>query len=124
MPASTLHDLLIGYDADIAARLVHGFAEGFSLGCESVPSGDCTINLQSCDEAPLVIDRYIDAEREAGRIAGPFPAQSQWIRKFSPIGLIPKKLPVTHRIIHHLSFLHGDSVNDYIPRERTAVSYG
>ena len=124
VPHDVLQDLLLGYDPAIAARLVQGFATGFSLGCEAVPVGDCVLNLRSCEEAPQVIDRYIESEREAGRIAGPFPIPSPWIQKFSPIGLIPKKSPGTYRVIHHLSFPFGNSVNDYIPRERTAVSYG
>ena len=45
-------------------------------------------------------------------------------REFPPIGLVPKKTPGTYRVIHHLSYPVGDSVNAHIPREHTAVQYG
>ena len=41
----------------------------------------------------------------------------------SPIGIVPKKEPGKYRLIHHLSFPYGDSVNDGIPREYTSVLY-
>ena len=41
----------------------------------------------------------------------------------SPLGLVPKKAPVEFRLIHHLSFPEGDSINSNIPKEMTAVSY-
>ena len=33
----------------------------------------------------------------------------------SPLGVVPKKTPGEFRIIHHLSYLDGSSVNDFIP---------
>ena len=48
----------------------------------------------------------------------------EWIVKFSPIGLIPKRQPNSFRVIHHLSFPSGSSVNDAIPPESTHVQYG
>ena len=41
----------------------------------------------------------------------------------SPLGLVPKKAPGEFRLIHHLSFPEGDSINSNIPKEMTAVSY-
>ena len=43
-----------------------------------------------------------------------------WI---SPLGVVPKKVPGEFRLIHHLSFPKGSSVNDGIPPEHTSVHY-
>ena len=37
-----------------------------------------------------MIDSYIERELQAGRLAGPFPAQSFPVNKISSIGLVPK----------------------------------
>ena len=123
--STALQSLLDGYDVQLSSWLIDGFANGFPLGCHEVPPmGDAGGNLPSCNEAPHAVDEYLAAELAAGRIAGPFPPESPWITKISPIGLIPKKSPGTYRIIHHLSFPFGESVNDFISRECTTVTYG
>ena len=124
IPSGRLAELLNGYDAALSSYLVSGFAEGFSTCCIGLPTGDTHCNLPSIEMAPEVVDAYIASERHAGRIAGPFYSNYSWIKKFSPIGLIPKKSPSTYRVIHHLSHPTGRSVNDFIPREFTAVQYG
>ena len=124
VPPSLLSKLLTGYDPELASQLVSGFTDGFSTGCENLPAGHATQNLTSCQEAPQVIDRYIADELQAGRIAGPFHETDPGLLKVSPIGLIPKKTPGSFRVIHHLSFPAGSSVNDNIPQECTSVSYG
>ena len=124
VPPDVLQRLLRGYDADLAARLVLGFLNGFSTGCQNPPTGRVLENLSSCVEAPHVVDAYIQRERQAGRVAGPFPKDFSGVKMISPIGLIPKKEPGSFRVIHHLSFPAGSSVNDYIPRECTTVTYG
>ena len=42
---------------------------------------------------------------------------------FSPLGLQPKKVQGEYRVIHHLSYPHGTSVNDGIPKECASVHY-
>ena len=74
---STLALLLQGYDESLTSYLVSGFAHGFSTGCVGLPSGNTTRNLPSCDSSQDAVDQYIAAERHAGRIAGPFPIDSQ-----------------------------------------------
>jgi hypothetical protein len=41
----------------------------------------------------------------------------------SPVGLCPKKEPNKYRIIHHLSYPKGISVNDHILPEMKSVNY-
>ena len=62
-------------------------------------------------------------EREAGRIAGPFTVRPFPIFHCSPLGIVPKKDPSEFRLIHHLSYPHGSSVNDFIPDDCSPVSY-
>ena len=125
VPVDILDRMLAGYEPDLRHYLVSGFRDGFSIG-SSIPDTGVTAdrNLPSCDEAPQVVDEYIAAELRAGRLAGPFPDPCPAVSVISPIGLIPKKTPGAFRIIHHLSFPSGASVNDHIPREHTAVQYG
>ncbi|XP_066446924.1 uncharacterized protein [Eleutherodactylus coqui] len=62
-------------------------------------------------------------EVEFGRMAGPFREPPFGNLLVSPLGLVPKKEPGKFRLIHHLSFPAGDSVNDGITKEQAAVSY-
>ena len=62
-------------------------------------------------------------ECSAGRLAGPFTDPPFDDLRISPIGLVPKKESGKFRLIHHLSYPEGKSVNDGIPREFCSVSY-
>ena len=54
---------------------------------------------------------------------GPFPRPP--FRDFvcSPLGIVPKKVPSEFRLIQHLSYPCGSSVNDYIPERTSSVRY-
>ena len=41
----------------------------------------------------------------------------------SPLGIVPKKNPSESRLIQHLSFPQGSSINDFIPSDFSSVSY-
>ncbi|CAC5418456.1 unnamed protein product [Mytilus coruscus] len=43
--------------------------------------------------------------------------------QLSPLGLAEKKMPGTYRVIHHLSFPEGSSINDNIPQDKCNVQY-
>ena len=59
----------------------------------------------------------------AGPLAGPFacPPFPQFC--VLPLGVVPKKTPGEYRLIHHLTFPRGDSVNDGIAPEYASVQY-
>lgn len=62
-------------------------------------------------------------EISANRIAGPFifpPFINFWV---SPLALVPKKEPNAYRLIHHLSFPVGHSLNDEIDPSSASVRY-
>ena len=73
----------------------------------------------------MAVDAKLRKELEAQRVAGPFqspPLSPFWV---SPLRVVPKKAPGEFRLIHHLSFPKGSSVNDDIPPppEHTSVHY-
>ena len=59
------------------------FVNGFSTGCQNPPTGRALENLSSCVEAPHVVDTYIQRERQAGLVAGPFPKDFSGVKKIS-----------------------------------------
>ena len=65
----------------------------------------------------------LDKELGAHRLAGPFQSPPFSPFLVSTLGLVPKKTPGEFRLIHHLSFPKGSSVNDGIPPEHTRVCY-
>ncbi|KAM9324594.1 uncharacterized protein PAF06_000661 [Gastrophryne carolinensis] len=56
-------------------------------------------------------------------MAGPFSDPPLEDLVVSPLGVVPKKEPGKFRLIHHLSFPRGGSVNDGIDKELSSVSY-
>ena len=58
-----------------------------------------------------------------GRIIGPYDSIPEDNFIISPLAVILKKLPGEFRMIQHLSFPYGASVNDCIPYEFSSVSY-
>ena len=62
---------------------------------------------------PQAVDDLLQIEITAGRMAGPFedkPFPDTWV---APLGLVPKS-DGTVRMITHLSFPDGGSLNDHI----------
>ena len=119
-----LQQILHGYHRQ--AYLIHGFTYGFQIGCFGVPPRDNTQvgNLKSADEFSGVIDRKLSKELVMGRILGPYtipPAMAKF--RVSPLGVVPKKAKGEFRMIHHLSYPEGESVNDFIPDEMSSVTY-
>ena len=101
-----------GYPLDQLQFLVEGFSHCFSIGFVGH-------TLQTQAE---VVDHYLEKEVQADRIAGPFsqaPFQSFCV---SPIGVVPKKAPGEFRLIQHLSYPHGSSINDGISSDDSHVT--
>lgn len=70
-----------------------------------------------------IIQDKINKEILAGRLAGPFSEQPFSNFMVSPVGLVPKKTPGEFRMIHHLSFPEGNSVNDFIDKKYSSAQY-
>ena len=106
-------------DRDWANRLVHDIIYGVDIGYQG--SRRCAPPAQPRNFAPTLQDRAaistdLVAEVSLGHIAGPFPpATVPWPHfRCSPLKTVPKKGNTNKlRIIHHLSYPHGDSVNSH-----------
>ena len=70
-----------------------------------------------------MVDQKLAKEIQEGRIMGLFAEPPLPNLKISPLGVIPNKVQGEFRMIHHLSFPFGDSVNDFIPPEFCSVQY-
>ena len=85
-------------------------------------------NLKSALSHPDITATKIRKECDPGRLVGPFTTPP--FRNFrtsslhyASLGLVPKKDPNEYRLIHHLSFPEGFSVNDFIPDCCATVRY-
>ena len=112
-------------DRDFVRFICDGIREGFRVGYNG-RVGSCVSavgNLRSVVDHPEVVGQYIHAEREVGRLIGPFDRSAfPWVQT-SPFGVIPKSEPGKWRLIVDLSAPLGFSVNDGIERRLCSVSY-
>ena len=115
--------LLCGYDVHVVSLLHNGFTLGFPLHFSGERISFCSKNLASAYEHPEIVSAKLDKELTANRIAGPFQEPPFHNFRVSPLGVVPKKTPGEFRLIHHLSFPQGASINDGISSEHTAVCY-
>ena len=100
-----------------------GFKFGFSLHFEGTRTSFFANNLISAQQNPDIVSAKLSKELAAGRLAGPFECPPFPKFRVSPLGVVPKKTPGEYRLIHHLSFPRGDSVNDGIAPEHASVQY-
>ena len=121
--ADRFEALLAGYTPALKTLLVNGFRYGFRISYIGELSPFESPNLQSALQNPDVVSGKLMKEIEAGRVVGPFKAPPYPTFRTSPIGLVPKKTPNEFRLIHHLSYPKGSSVNDSIPDECSSVHY-
>ena len=114
---------LSGYDQDRANEINNGFSYGFPLYYAGERRPSDSKNLKSANLLPDVVRQKIKGEIEAGRVAGPFDRRPLPNLRVSPLGLVPKREPGEYRLIHHLSYPSGDSVNDFIDTQLCSVQY-
>jgi len=102
------------YDKNESDFLLNGFLYGFPIQYVGPRAPRDAENLRSTKLNPELIRSKINKEVDAGRVAGPFSQRPLPNLIVSPIGLVPKKTPGEYRMIHHLSYPTGESVNDFI----------
>ena len=69
----------------------------------------------------MVTHAKLRKECDAGRIFGPFTALPFPNFRCSPLDIVPKKDSSEFRLINHLSYPKGSSVNDFIPDSCSTV---
>jgi hypothetical protein len=100
-----------------------GFSRGFKLeyqGPRHPRESEC---LPSASRNVNATWKKLNKEISLGRIVGPFNSRPLSTLQCSPIGLIEKQQPGEWRLITHLSFPAGDSINDGIPATLCSVKY-
>ena len=118
-----LECLLHCYDQNKKHFLVDGFRCGFRVNFVGDRLPYESPNLKSVLDQPEIARIKLRKECDAGRIVGPFRTPPFANFRTSPLGVIPKKDPSEFRLIHHLSYPKGNSVNDAIPDYYSSVKY-
>ena len=118
-----LISLLFGYNHSTTEFLYSGFSFGFPIHFSGKRVSSTAKNLVSAFQHPSIVDDKIKKELASHRLAGPFRIPPLHPFRISPLGVVPKKTPGEFRLIHHLSYPKGSSVNDGIDSERTRVCY-
>ena len=102
-----LNFFLTGYHPPLRQFLGNGFRYGFRV--------DFAL------EQPQAVRCKLLKELAADRIRGPFPRPPFRLFVRCPLGIVPKKVPSEFRLIQHLSYPCGSSVNDFIPERTSSV---
>lgn len=80
-------------------------------------------NLKSVGIFPQVVSDKVFKEIVEGHMEGLFKDPPFCKFCISPLGVVPKWEPNAFRLIHHLSFLKGRSLNNEIDVATCSVSY-
>ena len=103
--------------------VLSGLKHGFSLEYEGERSFRAPDNLPSAQIKPQLIRDRLAKEIQLGRMWGPFNQPPFKHLMCSPVGLVPKKDTEEMRMIMHLSYPYGESINDFIDKDKTSTSY-
>ena len=119
----TLAQYLVNYDEVLSKFLLDGFSLGFNMQYTGPRQERNAKNLKSIDAHSHLVQEKNNKEVLSGRVAGPF--SSKPLKNFivSPIGIVPKKTPGEFRMIHHLSYPEGSSINDFTDPSLASVQY-
>ena len=80
-------------------------------------------NLPTAKLDPQLIRDRLQKELQMGRMLGPFREPPFPDLMCSPVGLVPKKDTDEMHMIMHLSYLYGQSINDFINPVKASTSY-
>lgn len=118
-----LASYLEGYDPSLAQFLINGFTFGFRIPYQGQRAFRVSKNLSSLKNNDGILQSKLINELRAHRIAGPYTNPPFPNIQVSPLGLVPKKAVGEFRLIHHLSYPEGTSINHNIPKDLCTVQY-
>jgi len=118
-----LECLLHGYEQSKKIFLVDSFRCGFRVNFVGDRLPFNSPNLKSVLDQLEIARMKLRKECDAGRIVCPFRIPPFTTFLTSPLSVVPKKDPSEFRLIHHLSYPKGHSVNDDIPDYCSSVKY-
>ena len=103
--------------------MLNGLSHGFSLEYEGQQAFRLPDNLPSADTKPELILERLHKEVQLGQMWGPFKDPPFQHLICSPVGLVTKKDSEEMRMIMHLSFPYGSSMNDFIDQDKESTQY-
>ena len=119
-----LTQLLQGHpNQPLVNEVVNGFRNSFSLKYNGPHNGRIHCNLKSAFQFPKQLQQCLDKEVNLGRMLGPFQQQLLDNLICSPVGMVLKKDSDKMRMITHLSYPHGDSINSHMDPKDMSTSY-
>ena len=119
LKANKLSKLLSKYpDSDKVSYVIQGLTHGFALEYEGQFKFRAPDNLPTAKLDPQLIWDRLHKDIQLGRMLGPFKDPPFLDLMCSPVGLVPKKDTDEMRMIMHLSYLYGQSINDFIDPDK------
>ena len=103
--------------------ILKGLTDGFSLEYTGPVSFWAPRNLPSAAQFPDLVLQCLNKEIAAGRMLGPFQELLMPDLMCSPLGIVPKKDSTEMRMIMHLSYPYGTSINDFIDKDKALTHY-
>jgi hypothetical protein len=105
---------LKGFDFSNFNYLTDKFKFEFDIGFRGSVTHHEVTNVLSARSKPEAVEDKIKKELEGNRFVGPFREKPFKLMQLSPLDLAEKKSHGTYRMIQHLSFPEGSSINDGI----------
>lgn len=102
--------------------IANGFQFGFKVGYNGPRFPNNCKNLTSAYEHVKELGEKLEKELNLGRIAGPFSYRPFQNLRLSPIGILEKPSG-GWRLIQHLSYPLGKSINSHIDPQYSSVQY-
>ena len=109
-------------DKDFAQRLCNYVEFGIPIEFEGECNNNELKNWPSSEQFKEQVNQFVEKHYAEGAIEGPFELGTDVV-KTSPIGAFMKKGKDKVRVIHDLSYPHGNSINSGISKENSTVSY-
>jgi Reverse transcriptase (RNA-dependent DNA polymerase) len=110
-------------DRSFVDTLLHIIDHGALLGFDAPDHSQNCKNLTSCAEQPAVVTAAVGKLLQNSHALGPYLSPPLPNFRSSPLGLASRKRSSKLRLINHLSWPHGDSVNAGIPDSEASIQY-
>ena len=110
-------------DSDKVQYVIQGLWHGFDLEYSGPFEPRTPDNLSTETQDPQLIKDKLQKEVKLGHMVGPFKEPPFPDLICSPVSLVPKKESSELRMIMHLSYPYGGSINDFIDPEKAATKY-
>ena len=110
-------------DRIFVSNVINSLRYGTHVGYTGPHKPRVSRNLISAIQHPEVVSGNLRKELGLGRVAGPFNSPPLPNLQCHPVGVVPKKHSSEWRMIYHLSYPEGDSINDHIPKDPYTLQY-